>query len=192
MLPSRSSKLSRSSLARRSRRFIAALSDIILYLAPVPTLRLQHHSEESGPGPYEVLYGIGAQDIGSGIVLLLKDAPYGNLPQLSFGVAGSQNPSGDVLGLYTLAGPVAYGTARLQAGKLVQDVAHELPPEGCGLVLWRSRRLYKTLQSLYTPAYARHLVLPPLLCFRPSSNASSLSTNSSCSRAFNSTATARK
>ena len=47
-------------------------------------------------------------------------------------------------------------------------------------------------QGRYTPLYARHLLLPPLFCSKPSSNASSLSTNSRCSRAFISTETARR
>ena len=47
-------------------------------------------------------------------------------------------------------------------------------------------------QGRYAPLYARHLLLSPLFCSKPSSNASSLSTNSRCSRAFSSTLTARR
>src|SRR5215218_8729485 len=43
-----------------------------------------------------------------------------------------------------------------------------------------------------TPLYARHLLLPPLLSLRPSSNASNLCTNSSCSFSFVSTLMARR
>jgi hypothetical protein len=60
------------------------------------------------------------------------------------------------------------------------------------LLLWRSWRRYKTLQSLYTLAYARHLLLPPLLCSKPSSRLSKRSTNSSCSFSFVSTLMARR
>jgi hypothetical protein len=47
-------------------------------------------------------------------------------------------------------------------------------------------------QGRCAPLYARHLLLPPLSCSKPSSNTSSLSTNSRCSRAFSSTETARR
>src|SRR5215208_4255322 len=47
-------------------------------------------------------------------------------------------------------------------------------------------------QGRYAPLYTRHLLPPPLLCAKPSSSASSLATNSSCSVSFISILMARR